>query len=125
MMIKNNELRIGNWVLDGDTPKQIVNIFNEPNHETPYMNPIPLTEEWLIKLGFNLDDVDFYEIIVIDKDNIFCSLWVRIEYGLIINLTTIDEEKEEDVNIKLHNIKHVHQLQNLYFALTNTELTIK
>jgi hypothetical protein len=23
------------------------------------------------------------------------------------------------------NIKYVHQLQNLYFALTNTELTIK
>ena len=24
-----------------------------------------------------------------------------------------------------NNIKHVHQLQNLYFALTNEELTIK
>jgi hypothetical protein len=126
-----NEIRLGNYILAeyGNGYKDITIVdtstFKRFDNDHVSFSPIPLTEEWLIKLGFNLDDVDFYERIVFDNDNIFCSLWARSEYGLIISLSTIDEEKEEDTNIKLYHIKYVHQLQNLYFALTNEELTIK
>lgn len=69
--------------------------------------PIPLTEEWLLKFGFE-------------------------EYmdGLRLNSIVIRLEKSElwyvsKHNIVLNKIRYVHQLQNLYFALTGEELTVK
>lgn len=67
--------------------------------------PIPLTEEWLLKLGFNKEEC-FY-----------------ILKGVCL-------EDEYDGRYRLDGqsdcfIKHVHQLQNLYFALTSVELEVK
>jgi hypothetical protein len=70
------------------------------------VQPIPLTEEWLVKFGFKKDE--YYNAIVKQpielhvQDNIYwCDiLWNSME------------------------IKHVHQLQNLFFALTGEELII-
>ena len=58
--------------------------------------PIPLTEEWLVKLNPNK--------LLLSKDKFGILIWIHGD--------------------KLY-IEHVHQLQNLYFALTNEELTIK
>ena len=69
--------------------------------------PIPLTEQWLIDFGFFLDEEsDTYNLF--GKHNEIC-----IE-GYLQN-----EMNVLDVGVRLTN---VHQLQNLYFALTNTEL---
>ena len=110
--MKANELRIGNWVLRNNKPVKIVaDKFLPIALETlgkDYIKPIPLTEEWLVKFGFiwgsythgwKIKNSD--EKIIIEKD-------FRLSSGIF--------------NIK---IKHVHQLQNLYFALTNTELELK
>ena len=75
------------------------------------LKPIPLTEEWLLKFGFELD----YE-----------SHWSSTQEFLLL-------EQLGDSYIKLcdghfHDsieMKFVHQLQNLYFALTGEELKIK
>jgi len=56
------------------------------------IEPIPLTEEWLCKLGFD--------------NNHWATKWIL-----------------EDMPIPT-GIKYVHQLQNLYFALTGKELTL-
>ena len=109
------ELRIGNWVLvenDHETIKAITQtaflcVLDGKGdgymqlHKDVY--PIPLTEEWLIKFGFERwnDVYNFYH-----KLN-----GVEIENGNIY----VGHGNE---------IKYVHQLQNLYFALTNKELTI-
>ena len=65
---------------------------------------IPLTEEWLLKFGFTFSDMiysfDGFEIL-------------DLKQGL--------EFYNHDYPIK---IKYVHQLQNLYYALTQTELTL-
>jgi hypothetical protein len=72
---------------------------------------IPLTEEWLLKFGFKLTEVDYYErfdcVIHLDINRIF------IAHGEYPN------SFESEIAIP----KYVHQLQNLYFALTGTELT--
>lgn len=68
--------------------------------------PIPLTEEWLLKFGYwKLDHKDAHFVIkghTIWKCN---NLFMCEKNGIII--------------------KSVHQLQNLYFALINNELIIK
>lgn len=66
-------------------------------------DPIPLTEEWLLNFGFKPFQKDF-----------------SIK-GLIIHCRKRGFVVRKSIPI----IKHVHQLQNLYFALTGQELTIK
>jgi hypothetical protein len=110
--MKENELRIGNWVLSPTEGEiQIENGWQIDEGEE--VKPIPLTEEWLFKFGFKFDG--------------HCSWWKN----KLIELTIDTGEDEYSVfndngdYITLKGIKYVHQLQNLYFALTGEELTIK
>jgi len=125
-MIQANELRIGNWVLNkrykSGYKMQIESIGEFGlNVEVGYdglnpiidddcgfneCEPIPLTEEWLLKFGFEIHE-DGY---------ITCSNG----YQWILHL---DNEFEFEA-LKII-VLYVHQLQNLYFALTNEELTFK
>lgn len=72
--------------------------------------PIPLSEEWLLKFGF-------------EKSSPY---WIKASSGFYFgifpdgNLMYLFSE-ELMTPIKC---KHVHQLQNLYFALTGQELTL-
>jgi hypothetical protein len=113
--MKASELRIANYVLDergeADTVSGISQEFvylgrNPVNkiHLTE-AKPIPITEEWLYKFGVDKDNN------TLDKGKISYSLsWKMFYWG-------------DDVID--HKIEYVHQLQNLYFALTGEELTIK
>jgi hypothetical protein len=80
--------------------------------ETPSLKPIPLTEEWLLRFGFlrQHDGLVFY------KNGHF------IEPNNTVNLFDFYTGDYGDWYV---TIEHVHQLQNLYFALTGEELTIK
>lgn len=70
---------------------------------------IPLTEEWLLKFGF---DNKFNK----DKFTIIPKGKLGYENGrTYFNSWTILEKQPD----------YVHQLQNLYFALTGEELTFK
>tara|TARA_R110000744_G_scaffold148351_1_gene261363 strand:- start:1985 stop:2344 length:360 start_codon:yes stop_codon:yes gene_type:complete len=72
-----------------------------------HYKPIPLTEEWLLKFGFDNSLV---------KD-IFLALDCNVIY---------DEGKYYFRRRGFQMvINHVHQLQNLYKALTNEDLKIK
>ena len=120
------ELRIGNWVridslTDGSTTEVEAYVFHidEMIWTTKYKySPIPLTEEWLIKFGFEKDeDNGVYWInstVCIGRNNItydYWEVWCDCSEGFIC--------------LNNNGFEHVHQLQNLYFALTNKELTIK
>jgi hypothetical protein len=79
------------------------------------LSGIPLTKEWLLNLGFNKDvDGSFM------KNDISIFLDKRFKTNLFL--------QENQDNFKWFSyeckIKYVHQLQNLYFALTGDELTI-
>lgn len=87
------------------------------------MEPIKLTEEWLVKFGFR-KVLSWYIVfgryknetleITYNNDTDESQYYVYVR-GLLEN---------EFVQIK-HDLKYVHQLQNLYFALTGEELNIK
>jgi hypothetical protein len=117
--MKANELRVGNYVKGiGHNISWLVE-----GIETDYIHssnawrllssfePIPLNTKWLEKFGFEYSEFeDLYQkggYDVDTKDNVYCHFYIN-EYG--------DWYKD---------IEYVHQLQNLYFALTGEELTIK
>jgi len=121
--MKANELRIGNLVSNDGCLNTIENLMSDGvctlktmqgnfiHAKYDLIKPIPLTEEWLVKFGFEKDGDD----LVLDTD-----LFLLVSYN-----------DDDFVHLKSNNletiisIKYVHQLQNLYFALTGEELTIK
>lgn len=131
-MIKANEIRVGNWLND---PRQYDPMFF-PKTENGYFRatardiqfaeefePIPLTEEILLKCGFiktgeeysQSDDemmpvykLGFFSIVL--RDNEF-RLWIEIEDDAFYSFSWT-------------KIQYLHQLQNIYFALTGQELEI-
>lgn len=115
--MKANELRIGNLVrnnMNGEILKPcdvLCDGINTDNYEGlnyGFIEPIPLNEEWLLKFGFEIvngwDDYKGYK-----KDE------VEIE---------TDFNNQEFSNYINKKVQYVHQLQNLYFALTGIELLI-
>lgn len=121
-MIKAQELRIGNLVLDYGMVvpvnhlmlSRLVGIENE-GKKCINLSPILITEDWLVKFGFVSDWTDGK---------------TRKEYSIKgMYLFHYKSGKIESVQYEsgqnLIKIKTVHQLQNLYYALTGEELTIK
>lgn len=122
------EFRIGNYVgqdinswskIVAILPNKIIADFKglggmmETHLPAEQMLPIPLTEEWLVKFGFKkvIDDARYNEWLVgklcieFDEKGCYFTGGECVYYSC--------------------NIKYIHQLQNLYFALTGEELTIK
>lgn len=114
------ELRLGNYVnneqrtdvIDGIDPYRVqCHLLSDKNRETLYevplklIKPIPLTEDWLLKFGFEKALNGWW------SDN---ELWSYKNGKFYLGAITY-----------LSDVTFVHQLQNLYFALTNKELTIK
>lgn len=107
-VLKQNDCRYGNYIIYGGSvtqlnEKEMCHFFRFP--ET--YKSIPLTEEWLFKLGFINDKVlEIYR-------NDFTDSTIIIDYKFICLLGYS--------HVKLN---YVHELQNLYFALTGSELTV-
>lgn len=140
--MKPTELRIGNliqlnpnkeWYGSGD---QIVTIESISEKGINYQHfpyegdlfwdsldddrfaPIPITEKWLIRFGF-------------EESNDLKNLWIK--NGISILEKGITEKKFYDFLFNDNceqgtadavSLRWVHQLQNLYFALTGEELKI-
>lgn len=80
--------------------------------------PIPLTEEWFLKFGFTRHWEDFYNDVIYIKK--VTDDYTEFEWGVYPN------ELGSGIQIKNSiKLKYVHQLQNLYFALTGEELILK
>ena len=141
-MIESKELRIGNLVGMKTTElkeliknmelENIDNCFSVSSIDNVYTNcisnglefevfssdvePIPLNEEWLVKFGFT----EFYHKGL--------KGYISDKMELLYNLDSHQMYSYNEVNGSIWNLarcKHVHQLQNLYFALTGEELKIK
>lgn len=83
---------------------------------------IPLTEEWLVKFGFEKIETTnkyFPEVITVHYQNEYC--WVY----LLPNSFEVEWIVQDDRFNLLKNYKlEVHLFQNLYFAFTQQELEI-
>ena len=82
--------------------------------------PIPLTEEWLTKFGFEKDDVNTYIHYSLPSGT---GIYFESGNDWNFNDANICGDYDECIHVKLP--QYVHQLQNLYFSLTGKELTIK
>jgi hypothetical protein len=111
-MIAANGLRIGNWIMDDDTIRQW-SIYDYTLNPLSYA-PISLSPEILEKCGFKNDHSTFEYADGSNNEKLFIS-WIDGEY--VVEL----QNGEKNISIEL---KYLHQLQNLYFALTQTELII-
>lgn len=137
-MIDPKEVRIGNLVVYNNRVFEIYSIEKEfPTLYTPEfgicvadwnnIEPIPITEYCLLKFGFDVEyhkngnsykrEIDnisghIFEIIFINKGNLLEPIWL-VMYG--------GGGYHDSIPAK---IKYVHQLQNLYFALTGEELIL-
>ena len=116
--MKASELRIGNSIMQDDELVFVTwwRLELMEKNKIEY-NPIPLTEEWLLKLGFKYKKWDDH--FIIKNGNYFNSI-KKYDDGWYYNT-----DESEATCYYLTTIKYVHQLQNLYFALTSEELEIK
>ena len=116
-MIQSNELRIGN-LLQNEKEDRFFECTLEDLQiiqEGSTCKPIPLTEEWLIKFGFS-------QVYVTDPQEVDSEskYWINDFHIFSIPNKGIFFWK----NDKRIKIMHVHQLQNLYWCLTQKELTL-
>lgn len=124
--MKANELRIGNWYLSTKFQVPVIcemgdfyEIYARADGSSEYtvddiFEPIPLTEEWLLKFGFR------------NECGYNCAVCYTLDFNSGLTINFLNKELYCYLNsIRLDNIKYVHQLQNLYFALTGNELTIE
>ena len=133
-----NELRIGNVIqcalneslsLPDGVPHVVSAIlpFGEvivdlsPTSQTTTKCPIkhcsgiPLTPEWLTRAGFEKNIYGYYVYDILEIGHTTTEEYFELEL----------KGTNDDVGYKLIAIKYVHQLQNLYFALTGHELEFK
>ena len=127
-MINPQELRIGNWVYSkglnfvcqiSEIRQETVSICgktlkNELASGLSYssFDPIPLTEEWLVRFGFK-EWTGWYYLKLKSLGDEFTLCYAPNEDLLMLNIG--------EKTIKYENPK-VHQLQNLVFALEGVEL---
>lgn len=125
--MRAQELRIGNWVkdfADNEFKIELIDFCLIDSNEIEadeYCKPIPLTEEWLIRFGFVKGNQCYpkgYSIDLLKTD-----FYLRPSYlgGYYWGFNKDDENLDCELN-DVQPVVFVHQLQNLYFALTNTEL---
>tara|TARA_R110000782_G_scaffold92687_1_gene176086 strand:+ start:847 stop:1218 length:372 start_codon:yes stop_codon:yes gene_type:complete len=121
--MKTAELRIGNWVMSGNgfykveclTSKGIEYVIADEvlwSGDSVIFKHIPLTEEILLKCGF-----ESFDCLCMYLEN---DIELSFEDGNIyLSAGTYTQTPSE-----LNHIKYLHQFQNLIFALTNEELEI-
>lgn len=110
--MKAGELRIGNYV---NTPYGIkrvstVSVDGWSMHTESW--EIPITEEWLLNFGFEKVRYEKYAHTKLKKLRAYPHV-MKDGFGIYLM-----------GSYTLPNIKYVHQLQNLYFALTGKELIL-
>jgi hypothetical protein len=150
--IKVSDLRIGNYIISGNNgefdPEQSIGKVVEIGNETSENKQvycdcdeyyqwffkdnyfgIPLTEEWFIKFGFRIKDkksrhnTPIFYIGALDINYCFSYADFRDDFGFYVEYTDSPLESDTDKEYPVSfGVKYVHQLQNLYFALTSEEL---
>lgn len=131
MAIKVEDLRVGNLFLGYDDKvfPWSINEFGllaegiEIEVDEIIKEPIPLTKEWFLKLGGQAWQDEGKTVYSIDAFH--APMCVRFDIDFrdgVIYFKSHYNEQELNAQ-KMLKIQYVHQLQNLYHALTGQELT--
>lgn len=114
-MIKANEIRIGN-IFNWDTVDSPSYFELEHFEYLDRLNPIPLTEQWLLKFGWGKGEYDTEYV-----DNVSLKQEC-LSYNVGAKMFCI--ETNGDI-MEIKHIRYVHQLQNIFYCLTGQELELK
>lgn len=132
-MIKAKDLRIGNLLQNERGDHRIVQAIGKDDvltglvwEMTENLNPIPLTEDILKKSGFVWENV--FDCVVADwklGDNFELTSSSYVEEGewktdFVFNYWNC----QRDASKMQVEVKYVHQLQNLVYLMTGTELEV-
>lgn len=114
-MINSKELRTGNLIYRLDNVSEVdwatIKLCAQRNKQfNEDWKPIPLTPEWLERFCLPIDGQ-------VSKS----AYW----YNTSNNFLCEDYSEGDGGTHIIAKIEYVHQLQNLYFALTGTELILK
>lgn len=134
-MVDVKELRIGNIVYvrcqdgehtvesiekkDGWTGGYKIHMANGLKSSLDYIMPIPLTEELLLKCGFETEHYGFSNVNIELSYGCFLCGGISQDYDVGLFVSTNGAEYAVS-----NEIKYLHQLQNIYYALTGKELEI-
>lgn len=123
------EFRIDNKILIGTSVCRITELYNDefrtPEHgfcsyDHPQLSGIPITEEWLLKFGFEYcNDEKFNEYAnakMFFKDSIQVGSHRIEDRGHIVKHPTFLG------GYPINAIDYVHQLQNLFYVIVGKEL---
>jgi hypothetical protein len=116
------DFRLGNWFLGNGYMQQVTletfeYLLNERFYPHKAIQGIPLTPEILEKAGFVYMTEPNENYWNYNKPDVYLYLNEKLEPGLYSN-------EYEHVDVIGNPLQYLHQLQNLYFALTNNELEI-
>jgi hypothetical protein len=131
-LLQLHELRVDNYVYEKGIPIRVqLWILQEIRAGNKDFTPIELTPELLLKSGF----VDLSEpirshnrFVLNRKIDDYCIQHfevIDLETFVLKNYYTHNEQDEFDEYVCQIDLVYLHQLQNLYFALTGEELQIK
>lgn len=135
MEVKARDLRIGNLVdmgIEGIVEVSGYNLYQKTIHENggsvadyySQWKPIPITEELLLKAGF---ECEYLKIFGISTGQPYTESY----RSLSIDLKSLKIQYTQGGNgeacywVYFNHIKYIHQLQNLIYSLTGSELTFK
>ena len=147
-MLQPNELRVGNIVTHDDYSSELFivkSIYEEEQEgEEVYIidtlggknegwgnpleliNPIPLTDEILLKCGFERSKSVYSTFVMkVEAYPLSSNLTLYVYLNESPSATQIRMIQGQNRNGNILSINSVHQLQNLYFALTGKELDVK
>lgn len=118
----SSELRIGNWVAVGLNQSTVTAVTwnsvqlmgNLITNRISQVSPIPLTPEILEQCGFKYEHDQLGMTFRCGKLVMFYD---GEGFGRNFGMDAHDDRMDV-------NVQHLHQLQNLYFALTNEELIL-
>lgn len=140
--MKAKDLRIGNWVQYDGTFYQIESLtkvdavvrregtFDFGNRSIEKAQPIELTEELLVKIGFELVNTKRlagYEMVKELENNVYEFFVFKIfdNNDTLLNIRKQKGGGFEYGEFTKRGIKYLHELQNAYYCLTNEELNIE
>ena len=143
--MKTTELRLGNFVgiketaLHADGCNHLEAVFEieeikkyvvqfKDYHAGEYykdLKPIPLTEQWLLDFGFE-ETIEESFIKEFDGATLIIFIINGVAELIYKHYSSYSENEIDVVNaVCLLSVEYVHQLQNLYSALTQEELILK
>lgn len=133
MELQAKDLRIGNY-LTHKGKEFVVSRSSFATLKIDFSKPIPLTEEWLVKMGFENDGVlnnqtclpgggdnGFDKAIRYEDGNANTVLYWEGKFYYVID---VNGDQYGD-NYTVKQIEYVHKFQNIYYEWEDEELTIK